>query len=161
MTSSAFNTASSNLEMALLQAEADSFTSNDLYGWLIDSGLSHQIAMRLHELMAFTKKAGNKVYAVGKIILIKIIEFVKAHPHLVSGIGMGLTIGLAVQYLVNSIPFIGPVLAPLAGALSSSLGIVILGIAGHRLDKKNQGKQLSDSLLGVAEDLIEITKVFF
>ena len=161
MTSSALKFANSNLEMALLQAEANSFTNNEIYVWLIDSGLPNEIATRLHELVTYTKKTGNKVLAIGKIILIKIIEFVKAHPHLVSGIGIGLTVGLAVQCLVSSIPFIGTVLAPVAGALTSALGIAILGVAGHRLDKRSQGKQVSDGFIGVAEDVIEITKEFF
>ena len=161
MTSAALKLANSNLEMSLLQAAADSFTSNELYVWLSDSGLPTQITTKLHELVTYTKKAGNKVFAVGKIILIKIIEFVKAHPHLVAGIGIGLTVGFAVQTLVSSIPFIGAVLAPVAGALTSTLGIAILGIAGHRLDKKSQGKQVSDGFIGVAEDVIEIAKEFF
>lgn len=161
MTSASLKIANSNLEMALFQAAADSLTSNELYVWLLDSGLPERITTKLHELVTYTKKAGNKIFAVGKIILIKIIEFVKAHPHLVAGIGIGLTVGLAVQTLVSSIPFIGAVLAPLAGALSSTLGITILGIAGHRLDKRSRGKQVSESFIGVAEDFIEITKEFF
>ncbi|MEL6440022.1 MAG: hypothetical protein AAFQ80_12300 [Cyanobacteria bacterium J06621_8] len=161
MTSAALKLANSNLKMALLQAEADSFSSNELYVWLSDSGLPTQIATRLHELVTYTKKAGKKVFAVGKIILIKIIEFVKAHPHLVTGIGIGLTVGFAVQTLVSSIPFIGAVLAPVAGALTSTLGITIFGIAGHRLDKRSQGRHTSDGLIGVAEDVLEITKEFF
>ncbi|MGL5795034.1 MAG: hypothetical protein ACRC06_11640, partial [Waterburya sp.] len=116
MTSSTLKLANSNLEMALLQATADSFTSNEIYVWLLDSGLPTQITTKLHELITYTKKVGKKIFAVGKIILIKIIEFVKAHPHLVTGIGIGLTVGIAVQTLVSSIPFIGAVLAPVAGA---------------------------------------------
>lgn len=161
MSTAALKLANSKLEISLLQAAADSLTSNEIYVWLLDSGLPPQITTKLHELVTYTKKTGNKVFAVGKIILMKIIEFVKAHPHLVAGIGIGLTVGLAVQTLVSSIPFIGAVLAPVAGALTSSLGIVILGIAGHRLDKRSQGKQVSESFIGVAEDIIEITKDFF
>lgn len=161
MTSAALKLANSNLEMSLLQAAADSFTSKELYAWLINSGLPTQITTKLHELVTYTKKAGGKVFAVGKIILVKIIEFVKAHPHFVAGIGIGMTVGLTVQTLVSSIPFIGAALAPVAGALTSSLGIVILGIAGHRLDKRSQGKQVSTGFIGVAEEVIEITKDFF
>ncbi|MEM8719736.1 MAG: hypothetical protein AAGE84_10565 [Cyanobacteria bacterium P01_G01_bin.39] len=161
MTSATLKLANNNLEMALLQAAADSFTSNELYVWLSDSGLPTQIATRLHELVTYTKKAGKKVFAVGKIILIKIIEFVKVHRNLVTGIGIGLTIGLAVQTLVSSIPFIGAVLAPVAGAMASKLGITIFGILGHGLDKKNQGRQMFDDFFGVPKDMIEITKDFF
>jgi hypothetical protein len=64
--------------------------------------------------------------------------------------------GAAVGYLVNSIPFIGQILAPLATAL----GIVIFGIAGHRLDKRSQGKEVQSGILGVAEDVIEIAAAF-
>ena len=61
MTSSAFKLANSNLEMALLQAEADSFTSNEIYAWLLSSGLPNQIATKLHELLTYTKKVGKKI----------------------------------------------------------------------------------------------------
>lgn len=120
--------------------------------WLNKTGLPHEVIIRLHELATYTKKAGNKVIHVGKIILIKIIEFVKAHPHLALGVAMGAAVG----YLVNSIPFVGQILAPLATAL----GIVIFGIAGHRLDKRSQGKEVQSGILGVAEDVIEIAAAF-
>jgi hypothetical protein len=142
--------AQANLKMALWQVEADTLTSSDLYAWLVDSGLPYEVTIRLHELATYTKKSGNKVLAVGKIILIKIIEFVKAHPNLAMGIALGAAVGL----LVNSIPVLGAVLAPLATAL----GITIGAIAGHRLDK---GKEVNDGIIGVTQDIIEITRAFF
>jgi hypothetical protein len=66
-------------------------------------------------------------------------------------------VGAAVGFLVNAIPFIGPVLAPLATAL----GIVIFGIAGQRLDKRAQGKEVNGGILGIAEDIVEIAAAFF
>ena len=102
------------------------------------------------QLDTYTKKARGKIIHVGKIILLKIIEFVKAHPYLSAGIA----IGAAVGFLVNSIPLIGPLLAPLAGAL----GIVVFGIAGHRLDK---GKNVRGGILEIAQDVIEIASAFF
>ncbi|NJN75084.1 MAG: hypothetical protein HC796_00975 [Synechococcaceae cyanobacterium RL_1_2] len=161
MASATLKLAQSNLELSLLQATADSFTSNEIYVWLVDIDVPKEIANKLHELITYTKKIGKKVFNIGKIVLIKIIEFVKAHPHLVAGIGIGLSIGLAVQTLVNAIPFIGPVLSPLAGALTCILGITILGLAGHRLDKKAQEKQVSNNFMGMAEDIVEIAKEFF
>ena len=139
-----------NLKMALWQVEADNLTSSDLYAWLLDSGLPYEVTSRLHELATYTKKSGNKVLAVGKIILIKIIEFVKEHPNLAMGVALGAAVGL----LVNSIPVLGAVLAPLATALGITLG----AIAGHRLDK---GKEVNDGIIGVTQDIIEITRAFF
>jgi len=136
--------------MALWQVDADSMTSSDLYAWLVDSGLPHEVTIRLHELASYTKKSGSKVLAVGKIILIKIIEFIKAHPNLAMGVALGAAVGL----LVNSVPVLGSVLAPLA----TVLGITIGAIAGHRLDK---GKEVNEGIIGVAQDIIEIAREFF
>ncbi len=150
MTGQIVSTAQANLKMALWQVDADSMTSSDLYAWLVDSGLPHEVTIRLHELASYTKKSGNKVLAVGKIILIKIIEFIKAHPNLAMGVALGAAVGL----LVNSVPVLGSVLAPLA----TVLGITIGAIAGHRLDK---GKEVNEGIIGVAQDIIEIAREFF
>jgi hypothetical protein len=102
MTGQALSLAQANLKMSLWQVDADAMSSSELYMWLNDTGLPHEVTIRLHELATYTKKVSNKVIHIGKIILIKIIEFVKAHPHL----AIGVAIGAAVGYLVNSIPLI-------------------------------------------------------
>jgi len=148
--SSALSLPQANLKMALWQVDADAMSSTDLYVWLNDIGLPHEVSIRLHELATYTKKAANKVLLIGKILVIKIIEFVKAHPHL----AIGVAVGVAVEILANSIPFVGPLLAPLATAL----GIPIGAIAGHRLDR---GKEVSDGIIGIVQEIIEIAKDFF
>ncbi len=65
------------LEMILLQIDADSMSSSDLYVWLQQSGLSPELACKLHNLVDKTKEIGGQVISIGKIILIKIIEFAK------------------------------------------------------------------------------------
>jgi len=158
--SSALSLPQANLKMALWQVNADSMSSSDLYVWLNDTDLPHEVTIRLHELATYTTKAGNKVLAVGKIILIQIIEFVKAHPNLVVGAGIGAAVGAAVAMLINSIPFLGPFLAPLGAALG--LTITAFGaIAGHKLDQRDQGKDVSDGIVGITQDIIEIVKAFF
>jgi hypothetical protein len=148
--SSALSLPQANLKMALWQVDADAMSSSDLYVWLNDMGLPHEVSMRLHELATYTKKAANKVLLIGKILLIKIIEFVKAHPNL----AIGVAVGVAVKILASSIPFVGPLLEPLATAL----GIPIGAIAGHRLDR---GKEVSDGIIGIVQEIIEIAKDFF
>ena len=136
-----------NLNLALWQAEADSMNSSELYAWLVDSGLPHEVAIRLHDLIGVTKPVGNKLFAIGKIILIKIIEFVKAHPFLV----VGAAVGAAVATLITSVPFVGQLLAPVAMALGITI-TAVGAVVGHRLDKCFQG---------VGEDIFEIAKEFF
>ena len=140
-----------NLNLALWQAEADSISSSDLYAWLVDSDLPHDVAIRLHELISVTKKVSNKVFAIGKIVIIKIIDFVKAHPFLVIGAGIGAAVGAAVATLITSVPFIGQLLAPVAMALGITI-TAVGAVVGHRLDK---------SFKGVGEDIFEIAKEFF
>jgi len=140
-----------NLNLALWQAEADSMNSSELYAWLVDSDLPHDVAIRLHELISVTKKVSNKVFAIGKIVIIKIIDFVKAHPFLVIGAGIGAAIGAAVATLITSVPFIGQLLAPVAMALGITI-TAVGAVVGHRLDK---------SFKGVGEDIFEIAKEFF
>lgn len=151
MTGQIVSQAQANLKMSLWQLEVDSMKSSNLYVWLQDSGLPHEVTIRLHELATYTKKAGSKVLAVGKIVLIKIIEFVKAHPFLVIGAGIGAVVGAAVAGLITSVPILGQLLAPLAMALGITI-TAIGAVVGHRLDK---------CLPGVGEDIIEIVQDFF
>lgn len=151
MTGQIVSTAQANLKMALWQVDADSMSSSELYAWLVDTGLPHEVTIRLHELISYTKKVGSKVIAVGKIVLIKILEFVKAHPFLVIGAGIGTVVGAAVASLITAVPFLGQLLAPVAMALGITI-TAIGAVAGHRLDKRFQG---------VGEDVFEIAQEFF
>ena len=117
------------LELALLQADADSMTSSDLFVWLHNSGLSPEVAGELHDLIDKT---------IGKIIIMKIIEFVKENPNLSIGAAVGAVIGV----LLSAVPFLGPVLAPVASALgiiegedvSSDLSLIGVQVARKFLD---------------------------
>lgn len=140
-----------NLKLALWNAEAESAKSFEVYAQLQELGLPEEVVSRLHELVTYTKKVAGKVFAVGKIVLFKILEFVKAHPFLVVGVGIGGVVGAAIVGLITSIPFLGQILAPLATAL----GIVITltgAVVGHNLDKRFRG---------VGEDIVEIAQHFF
>lgn len=143
--------AQANLKMALWQVDADSMSSTELYAWLVDSGLPHEVNIRLHELITYTKKIGSKVIAIGKIILIKILDFVKAHPFLVIGAGIGAVVGAAVASLITAVPFFGQLLAPVAMVLGITI-TAIGAVVGHRLDKSFQG---------IGEDIFEIAQEFF
>ena len=107
--------AHADLELTLLNADAESIPSSDLYVWLRESGLPSEVAIRLHSLVDTSAKVGGRVISIGKIILIKIIEFVKAHPNMAIGIAVGAAIGA----LVSMIPFLGVYLAPIVTVIST------------------------------------------
>ncbi|MEP0859304.1 hypothetical protein [Trichocoleus sp. DQ-U1] len=145
------STAQANLKLALWNVKAESTKSSEVYAQLQELELPEEIVSRLHELITFTKKVSGKVFAIGKIVVLKILEFVKAHPFLVVGAGIGAVIGAAIAGLIISIPFLGQLLAPLAKALGITV-FVVGAVVGHRLDKKFQG---------VGEDIAEIAQQFF
>lgn len=148
-------TAQANLDLVLWNAEADSIASSDLYLWLRESGLPSEVAIRLKKLIDVTAEVADRIISIGKIILIKLIEFIKAHPNLATGVALGAAIGA----LVSMIPFLGPYLAPII----TLLGVTIGAVAGHQLDKHDKGKFVNTDLnpILITQDLIEIAKEFF
>lgn len=142
------------LNLALWQAEADTTSSSDLYIRLTEMGFPSEVAIRLKELLEVVKKIGDKMISIGKIIVLKLIEFIEKHPNLATGIALG----AAVSSLIGSIPFLGPILAPIA----LPLGIAVGAIAGHRVDKAQRGKINADlGVIDIAQDVIEIARAFF
>lgn len=142
------------LELALWQADADAVSSSDLYIRLTEMGLPPEVAIRLKALLEMVKPIGDRLISVGKIIVLKLIEFIERHPNLATGIALG----AAVSSFIGSIPFLGPILAPIA----LPLGITAGAIAGHRLDRANGESIRSDlGVMTITQDVIEIARAFF
>ena len=146
--------AQANLDLTLWNAEAESVPSSNLYLWLCESGLPSEVAIRLQGLVDIVTETGNRIISIGKIILIKIYEFIKAHPNLAIGIAVGAAIGT----LVNMVPLLGTYLMPIVTPITATIG----AIAGHRLDKLEEGQSVTDvNLIAISQDVIEIAKEFF
>lgn len=142
------------LELVLMSAEAGEVHSSDIYAWLRESGLPPEVAIRVRDLVEITRKVGDTVINIGKLLMIKIVEFVRAHPNLV----LGIAVGAAISALVGAIPLLGSLLAPLAAAIGMSIGALV----GHRMDRHDKGNnQTPASLAGLTQDVIEIAAVFF
>jgi hypothetical protein len=143
--------AQAKLKMTLWNAEAESTSSSNFYLLLQEMGLPEEVVTRLHQLIGTTIKVGKKVVSIGKVVLTKIIEFVKAHPFLVTSVGISAVVASAIYSLIVSIPFLGQLLEPVARALG--IGIVVTGaVVGHTLDKK---------FAGVGQNIVEVASEFF
>ena len=149
MQTPAMSRAQATLDFALWQAETETMNNGDLYIWLTEKGLAPEIAIRLKELISFTAKVGGKVLNVGKIILVKIFEFIEKHKNL----AIGIALAAAVSMLIGSIPFLGPLLAPIALILGLPIGI----IAGIKLDKATG----NNGVITLSQDVIELARDFF
>lgn len=103
------------LELTLLNAESSGQDFDDFVMEGLEGGVSPEILTRMKDLWEKTKEIGGEMIAVGKIIVIKIIEFLKANPKLAAS----LAIGAAVYLLAHAIPFIGPMLAPLLAVITT------------------------------------------
>jgi hypothetical protein len=152
--SHAYTPATAELELVLLSAEAESLSDTDFYAWLCERGLSSEAAIRLKSLVDLTVEAGNRTVNIGKLIAVKLIEFVKTHPNL----AVGIAIGAALAALVGIVPFLGTYLAPIAAVVGASVGAV----AGHRKDLVDQGiDPARQGMIAIGQDVIEIAKAFF
>ena len=146
MTSPQPSKGQANLQLAIWNKQAEASTSEELYVRIQKLGLPEEIVARLHDLILKVQQAAGKVIHIGKIILIKLLEFVEEHFFLVAGAGIGAVLGAALAGLITSIPIVGQLLAPIATALG--LTVTALGaIAGNELDKAvpNFGKSLVDT----------------
>ena len=122
----------------------------DIVTMLNNRGAKLELVTRMQELWEKTKIIAGEVVNVGRIIVIKIWEFIKANPNMFLGIAIGAAIGA----LVGLIPFVGQILAPIAMAIGATVG----ALAGSRLDAMEHGENYTDSMFG---DLIRVAKKFF
>ncbi len=147
--------AQADFKMSLLNAKAASVPSSEIFIWLSEQGLPSEVSIRLKGLIDTTAMVAGKVIHVGKIILIKIIEFFKEHPNLVVAMALGTVVG----FLVSTIPFVGPILAPIVTVIAMGAGAV----AGYRIDQRNKGLDVNtnDEIIPMIQDVVEVVKHFF
>jgi hypothetical protein len=136
------NSEQAMLEFTLLNAETSGQSFDDVVLEGFQRGIPPEVLTRMKSLWDQTKKVGNELIEVGKIIVMKIIEFLKAHPKLAAS----LAIGAAVYLLAHAIPFIGPLLAPLLAAVAA---IYAFGTLSSLDDVINLAKEFFALLVSV------------
>lgn len=156
-----------NLKLALWNAQSEATSSVDLYVKLQSFGLPEEVTSRLHELIEVTKKVANTAFAIGKIVVIKIIEFVKAHPFLITGASIAAAISFVIGGLVTSVPILGQMLAPVIATLGVSF-TVAGAVVGHRVDSYLNGMgqfigkfDLEQTVRDFFEELTDVFSIVF
>lgn len=140
-----------DFEALLLQAEVYKLDKVETMAFLSNKGVPLEIITRMMEsLWEKSIIVAGQVLNIGKIIIMKLIHFIKENPNMLIGLAIGIGLGM----LANSVPFIGSFIAPLVTVIFSTLGV----LHGHRLDKIAKGEYAGDSLM---EDAITITKKFW
>lgn len=146
----AMNKNQATFEVLLLQAEASNLDKVETMAFLSNQGIPLEVITRMNSLWDEVVTIGGQIINIGIIIMMKLIQFIKENPNIVTGLAIGISLGM----LVNSVPYIGHFLAPLVTLIFSTLGV----LHGHRLDKIAKGEYAGDSLM---EDAITITRKFW
>ena len=105
-------------ELSMLNAEQLQTEFEDVVMEGVKRGIPPEILTRLKDLWEVTQDIAGEIIAIGKIIVMAIIDFLKANPTLL----VGMALGAAVASLVLTIPFLGPLLFPLTTLLSTLYG---------------------------------------
>lgn len=105
-------------ELSLLNAEASETKFDDFVVDAIERGIPPELITRLKDIWGAAQTIAGEVVAVGRIILGRIMDFVKQNPKLT----LGLALGAAVAALVGGIPLIGPLLQPLSAWVATLYG---------------------------------------
>lgn len=158
------------LKLTILDKQAEAKNSYEFYLQMKNLGLPDEVIEILERILKVTSKVAGKVIAIGKIIVIKMLEYVSKHPLQVAGLALGLTttyaLGMAVHGLFALIPtlakwkIIGGLLAKLAlltAKLCQTLFVPIMVVApiigvtaGEIFDKKYP--EVSESLRQASKD---------
>jgi hypothetical protein len=126
MTTAMMNAGKAELELLMLDDFTAGLGKEETFTWLLKSGVPVEVATRMEDLWSKTKILGDQVIHLGRIIIFKIIEFIKNNPHT----AIGMLLGAAFGALVNLVPFLGTLLAP----TTTVIGAVFGGLIGARID---------------------------
>ena len=105
-------------ELSMLNAERTQNDFDDIMVEGLNRGIPPEILTRLKEIWEATEEIAGEIIAIGKIVVMEIINFLRAN----AAIAVGIAIGAAVSSLLLMIPFIGPLLFPLATLLTTTYG---------------------------------------
>lgn len=167
---SSLSPSQARLKLVILDKQAKAKNSYEFYSQMKDLKLPNEVVEILKKIQKVTSKIAGKVVAIGKIIVIKLLEYVAEHPLQIAGLAVGLVttyaLGVAVQGLFALIPalakwkLIGGLLAKLALLIAKLCQTIfvplmvaapIAGVVfGEMSDKKYP--EISESLKQVAKD---------
>ena len=133
-------------ELSMLNAETSYAEFEEVIIEGIKRGIPTEILTRLKDLWEVSKEVAGEVVVIGKIIVMAIIDFMKANPM----ITVGLILGAALSTLVLGIPFLGPLLLPITMGVSA--------LYGAGVGAAMQGGDYSGSPISAA---IALAKKFF
>lgn len=140
-------------ELTLINAESSDIEFDDVVIDSLKRDIPAELVTRLSELWTQTKVVAGEVIAVGRIIVRKIVDFLLDNPKLT----IGIAVGAALTALVSSIPFIGPLLAPMAATVSMLYGAGV----GASMQKGDYSMSPFSAAIELAHKFFELLTAIF
>lgn len=174
MEASILSPSQARLKLTILNKQAEAKNSYEFYSEMKGLGLPDEVIEILERILRVTSKVAGKIISIGKIVIVKLLEYVAQHPLQVAGLAVGLWSTYALGVALHGIFALVPALAkwPIIGGLLSKLALLIAGlcktifvplmavlpvvgaVAGEIVDKKYP--EISESLHKVATDFFEL-----
>lgn len=144
-------------DLLLEEINSKKLTKDNIIEFFANHEFPKEITNYFLKIYDVTKDVSGEVYNIGKIVVMKIIDFIKSNPNLSAGIALGAIAGALASAFIGWIPLIGNLLS----AIGIGIGMFIGAISGYRLDKIAQGEVIIDtSIFGVFGDAMNIAKKF-
>ena len=174
METSELSPSQARLKLTILNKHAEVKNNYELYSEMTNLGLPNEVIEVLSRVLKVTSKVAGKVIAIGKIIVIKLLEYVSKHPLQVAGLVVGLSAAYALGVALHGLFALVPALAKwkIIGGLLSKLVLLIANlcqavfvpimiatpvvgsVTGEIFDKKYP--EVSESLQQIAKDFFEL-----
>lgn len=139
-------------KLLALQTETKGWDKVDMMTYFTKEGVPLEITTRMNYLWDFKTEFSDNVVNVGKIIVMKLLEFIENNPYMTIGIAIG--VGLGSLAAMIHIPFIGHIVMPIIATIPP----IYFGLKGNRMDKIMRGEYVGDSLI---DDGITSAKQFW
>jgi len=143
-------------DLLIEEISALKVSKDTVFEFFMTSNLPKQVIHHITKLWDYTCNIGESVISIGKIVLSKIIDFIKANPDMAFGAALGAIAGVMASSFISWIPFVGQALS----VLTIGGGMLIGAIAGDRMDRATNGDYIDESLISVFGDTISIAKKF-
>lgn len=143
-------------DLLIEEIRASKQNRDDVFEFFMSKNLAKEAIVYLQKLWEHTVEISGNIVYMGKIVVMKIIDFIKENPNMVFGMALGAIAGALASIFVSWIPIIGQALS----ILGISGGMLIGAIAGNRMDRAEKGEYVDDGLFAVFGDSISVAKKF-
>jgi len=140
-------------ELSMLNAERLKSEFEDVVVEGVKRGVPPEILTRLKDIWEATMDIAGEIIAVGKIIVMAIIDFFKANPSLTVGIALG----AAVSSLILAIPFLGGLLFSLTTTLATLYGAGV----GAAMQEGDYSASPINAAVALANKFFELLRTIF